>query len=122
MSRFFTSESVTEGHPDKVCDTIADTILDELLRADENARSAVECCAAYNTLFLTGEVSAKANVDYEKTARQVIKKIGYDFGGFAYDRCRVLELIHGQSADIALGVNASREHKAGGGENDLLGA
>ncbi len=122
MSRFFTSESVTEGHPDKVCDKIADSILDELLRADENARSAVECCAAYNTLFLTGEVSSYTDVDYEKTAREVIRNIGYDFGGFAHDKCRVIELIHGQSADIALGVNASKERKEGGGENDTLGA
>ncbi|MDE6058710.1 MAG: methionine adenosyltransferase [Clostridia bacterium] len=122
MSRFFTSESVTEGHPDKVCDMIADSILDELLCADKNARSAVECCAAYNTLFMTGEVTANAKVNYEKTAREVIHKIGYDFGGFAYDKCRIIELIHGQSADIALGVDNSKEKKEGGGENDLLGA
>lgn len=121
MKRFFTSESVTEGHPDKVCDRIADSILDELLKKNKYARSAVECCAAYNTLFIAGEVSG-AEVDYEKIARSVIKEIGYDFGDFAYDKCRVIELVHGQSADIALGVDASQEKKAGGGENDELGA
>ena len=76
MRRFFTSESVTEGHPDKVCDSIADSILDELLRMDPHARSAIECCAAYNTLFLTGEVSCRGKVDYEAVARRVIREIG----------------------------------------------
>ncbi len=121
MKRFFTSESVTEGHPDKVCDRIADSILDELLRKNCNARSAVECCAAYNTLFITGEVSG-AEVDYEGIARAVIGEIGYDFGDFACDKCRVLQYVHGQSADIALGVDASQEKKAGGDEYDTLGA
>ena len=122
MRRFFTSESVTEGHPDKVCDSIADSILDELLRMDPHARSAIECCAAYNTLFLTGEVSCRGKVDYEAVARRVIREIGYDTGDFAYDKCSIIELIHGQSADIALGVNASAEKKAGGTDYDLLGA
>ena len=122
MRRFFTSESVTEGHPDKVCDSIADSILDELLRMDPHARSAIECCAAYNTLFLTGEVSCRGKVDYEAVARRVIREIGYDTGDFAYDKCNIIELIHGQSADIALGVNASAEKKAGGTDYDLLGA
>lgn len=122
MRRFFTSESVTEGHPDKVCDSIADGILDELLRLDPHARSAIECCAAYNTLFLTGEVSCRGKVDYEAVARRVIRDIGYDSGDFAYDKCNIIELIHGQSADIALGVNASAEKKAGGSDYDLLGA
>ena len=122
MRRFFTSESVTEGHPDKVCDKISDSILDELLRQDKNARAAVECCAAYNTLFITGEVSANANVDYEAVARRVIKDIGYHHGSFAFDACNILAYVHGQSADIALGVDASLEKKAGGDELDTLGA
>lgn len=122
MRRFFTSESVTEGHPDKVCDRISDTVLDELLKQDENARAAVECCAAYNTLFITGEVTSTAQVDYKRIARGVIRDIGYDFGGFAYDQCNVIELVHGQSVDIALGVDSSRESKAGGEESDLIGA
>ena len=122
MRRFFTSESVTEGHPDKVCDRISDSILDELLAQDPNTRAAVECCAAYNTLFITGEVTANAKVDYEACARRVIKEIGYLHGSFAYDACRVIELVHGQSADIALGVDESQEKKAGGEESDLIGA
>ncbi len=122
MRRFFTSESVTEGHPDKVCDRISDGILDGLLRADEDARAAVECCAAYNTLMIMGEVTCKKAVDYAGIARKVIGEIGYDFGEFAYDKCRIVELIHGQSADIALGVDSSLENKAGGDAEDLLGA
>ncbi len=122
MRRFFTSESVTEGHPDKVCDSIADAILDELVKADPFTRSAIECCAAYNTLFLTGEVTSRAQVDYEQIARRVIREIGYDSGDFAYDRCRIITLVHGQSADIALGVDASAEMKAGGEGYDALGA
>ncbi len=122
MKRFFTSESVTEGHPDKVCDMISDGILDALLAQDPNARAAVECCAAYNTLFITGEVTANANVDYRAIARGVIKEIGYLHGSFAYDACDIIELVHGQSADIALGVDASMEKKAGGDESDLIGA
>ena len=122
MKRFFTSESVTEGHPDKVCDRISDTILDELIKQDPTARAAVECCAAYNTLMITGEVTSTAKVDYEKIARGVISDIGYYAGSFAFDKCRILCLIHGQSPDIALGVDASKERKEGGDETDLIGA
>ncbi len=122
MRRFFTSESVTEGHPDKLCDRIADGILDELLKQDENTRAAVECCAAYDTLFITGEVTSSAKVNYEKIAREIIREIGYDFGEFAYDKCNVIEKIHKQSPDIALGVDSSLENKAGGEKYDLIGA
>ncbi len=122
MRRFFTSESVTEGHPDKVCDRISDSILDELLRQDPDTRAAVECCAAYNTLMIAGEVTSKAKVDYEAVARAAIKEIGYYAGDFAYDKCRVIPLIHAQSPDIALGVDNSLEKKAGGEASDLLGA
>ncbi len=122
MRRFFTSESVTEGHPDKVCDKIADRVLDELLRQDPLARSAVECCAAYNTLFITGEVTSTAQVDYAAVAREVIRGIGYVHGSFAAHKCKIIELVHGQSPDIAQGVNSSLENKAGGDEYDLLGA
>ena len=122
MKRYFTSESVTEGHPDKVCDRIADGILDELLKQDANTRSAVECCAAYDTLFITGEVTSKAHVDYKKVAREAIRAVGYDFGGFAFDKCDIIEKIHGQSPDIALGVDSSLENKSGGERFDLIGA
>ena len=122
MRRFFSSESVTEGHPDKVCDRIADTILDELIKEDSETRAAVECCAAYNTLFITGEVTSRAKVDYSAIARSVIKDIGYTTGDFAYDKCNIIELIHGQSPDIALGVDSSLEDRTGGEEADRLGA
>ena len=122
MRKFFTSESVTCGHPDKVCDKIADGILDEILKQDPMARTAIECCAAYDRLLIMGEVTAAARVDYEKIARAVIRGIGYDFGKFAYDRCRIMVAVHEQSPDIALGVNASVEKKAGGDIADTIGA
>ena len=123
MKKFFTSESVTEGHPDKVCDNISDGILDAIFALDPMARAAVECAAAYDTLLIMGEVSTTAKVDYEATAREIIKQIGYDFGTFAYDKCKIIVAIHEQSPDIAMGVDASLERKTDGGEEaDQLGA
>ena len=123
MKKFFTSESVTEGHPDKVCDNISDGILDAIFSQDPMARAAVECAAAFDTLLIMGEVTTTAKVDYEQTARQIIHRIGYDFGTFAYDKCKVIVAIHEQSPDIAMGVNASLEKKTDGGdEEDQLGA
>ena len=122
MKKFFTSESVTEGHPDKVCDQISDGILDAVYAQDPHARAAIECCAAHDLLLIMGEVTTSAKVDYEETARGIIQKIGYDFGSFAYDKCKVIVSVHEQSADIAMGVNASKEHKAGGKIEDTLGA
>ncbi len=122
MRKFFTSESVTEGHPDKVCDNISDGILDAILAKDPEARAAIECAAAFDSLLIMGEVTTTATVDYEQTARQIIKEIGYDFGTFAYDKCKILVAIHTQSPDIAMGVNASLERKAGGDLADQIGA
>lgn len=122
MKKFFTSESVTEGHPDKLCDNVSDAILDEILKQDKMARCAIECCAAYDRLLIMGEVSTSAKVDFEKIARDTIKRIGYDFGNFAYDKCNITVAVHEQSADIAMGVNASLEAKAGGEAEDELGA
>ncbi|MBR2441684.1 MAG: methionine adenosyltransferase [Clostridia bacterium] len=123
MKKFFTSESVTEGHPDKVCDNISDGILDAILAVDPQARAAIECAAAFDTLLIMGEVTTAAQVDYEKKAREIIKEIGYDFGTFAYDTCKIITAIHTQSPDIAMGVNASLEKKTeGGDEADQLGA
>ena len=123
MKKFFTSESVTEGHPDKVCDNISDGLLDAVLTLDPNARAAIECSAAYDMLLIMGEVTTTAKVDYEAKAREIIKNIGYDFGTFAYDKCKIIVAIHEQSPDIAQGVNASLEHKSNGGDiADLLGA
>ena len=123
MKKFFTSESVTEGHPDKVCDNISDGILDAILASDPYARAAVECAAAFDTLLIMGEVTTTAVVDYEAKAREIIKEIGYDFGTFAYDKCKIIVAIHTQSPDIAMGVNASLEKKTEGGEEEnQLGA
>ena len=123
MRKFFTSESVTEGHPDKVCDNISDGILDAILASDPQARAAVECAAAFDTLLIMGEVTTTANIDYEAKARAIIKEIGYDFGTFAYDKCKIIVAIHTQSPDIAMGVNASLEKKTEGGEEEnQLGA
>lgn len=123
MKKFFTSESVTEGHPDKVCDNISDGILDAILAVDPTARAAIECAAAYDTLLIMGEVTTSAKIDYEAKAREIIKEIGYDFGTFAYDKCKIITAIHQQSPDIAMGVNASLEKKTeGGDEADQLGA
>ena len=122
MKKFFTSESVTEGHPDKVCDNISDGILDAILAVDPKARAAIECSAAFDTLLIMGEVTTSAEIDYEKKAREIIKDIGYDFGSFAYDKCKIITAIHAQSPDIAMGVNASMERKAGGDEADQIGA
>ncbi|MBR7100115.1 MAG: methionine adenosyltransferase [Clostridia bacterium] len=122
MRKLFTSESVTCGHPDKVCDRISDSILDEILKQDPMARTAIECCAAYDRLLIMGEVTTSAKVDYEKIARDTIAEIGYTFGKFSYDTCKVMVAIHEQSADIAMGVNASMEKKAGGELADSIGA
>ncbi len=118
MKKLFTSESVTEGHPDKLCDAISDTIVDEILKRDNMARCAIECCAAYDRLFIMGEVTTAASVDYESIARQTIKEIGYTFGTFAYDKVKITVAIHRQSPDIAMGV----DKKADGDIEDSLGA
>lgn len=116
MKKFFTSESVTEGHPDKLCDAVSDACVDAILSIDPFARCAVECCAAYDGLLIMGEVTSSAVVDYAKIARETIKKIGYTFGSFAYDRVNITVAVHGQSPDIAQGVDNSLEKR--GGEND----
>ena len=113
MTKFFTSESVTEGHPDKLCDGISDAILDEFLKKDCNSRCAIECCAAYDRMLIMGEVASSAAVDYEGVAREVIKKIGYTFGTFSYDKCKIETAVHEQSPDIAMGVVGGKDVGAG---------
>ena len=115
MRNFFTSESVTSGHPDKVCDQIADAILDEYLLLDENSRVACECAATTDFLLIMGEITSSAKVDIDKIARNVIKDIGYtDKGmGFSFDTVNILQKINRQSPDIALGVDRSAESKSG---------
>ncbi len=123
MKKFFTSESVTEGHPDKLCDAIADAIVDEILKLDSGARCAVECCAAYDRLLIMGEVTTTANVDYKQIARDVIKRIGYIHGSFAYDACKIDVAVHRQSPDIAMGVDRNSEDirdSFGAGDQGLM--
>lgn len=123
MKKLFTSESVTEGHPDKLCDNISDAIVDAIYEKDPYARCAVECCAAYDRLLIMGEVTTTATVDYEQIARDTIKRIGYTFGKFSYDKCNITVAVHGQSPDIALGVDKSLENKNGEREEQAeLGA
>ena len=123
MRYFFTSESVTEGHPDKVCDQISDAVLDAVLSHDENSRAAIECCATTGMVLVMGELSTECYVDISKIVRDTVKEIGYTHGqGFSYNSLAVITAIHGQSADIALGVDASVEKRAGGGAYDQLGA
>ncbi|MCD7722744.1 MAG: methionine adenosyltransferase [Clostridiales bacterium] len=114
MSEYlFTSESVTEGHPDKVCDIISDSILDELLRQDKNSRVACETTCTTGQVLIMGEISSKANIDYAALARKTINDIGYTGSDMGFDgnTCSVLVALDKQSADIALGVDASLEAK-----------
>lgn len=115
---YVTSESVTEGHPDKVCDQIADGILDAYLEKDPESRVAIEVMASANTLMIAGEVTSKARVDVTDIAREVLRMIGYvERGkGFDADTCMVFTNIHDQSPDISLGII-----KSGAGEKEVLG-
>lgn len=123
--RFFTSESVTEGHPDKVCDAISDAILDEILAKDSNARVACETFVTTGLVLVAGEITTKCYVDIPKVVRRTIEEIGYTRAkyGFDADTCAVITSINEQSPDIALGVNNSLEHKTNGeDEFDRIGA
>jgi len=115
MRKLFTSESVTEGHPDKLCDYISDSVLDAYLEQDKNARVACETVAGKNVIFITGEITSTANVDIEKVARNAIKEIGYEdeSSGIDYKNCKIIVNISKQSSDIALGVDNSYETKNG---------
>ena len=122
MKKLFTSESVTEGHPDKLCDQISDGILDAVLAQDSIARCAIECCAAYNQLLIMGEITTTAKVQFEKVARDIMEKVGYTFGSLRADNCKINVALHRQSPDIAMGVDCSAEKRAGGDIYDLIGA
>ncbi|MBO4323457.1 MAG: methionine adenosyltransferase [Clostridia bacterium] len=124
MKRFFTSESVTEGHPDKICDQISDAVLDAIIEKDPNARVACECSATTGLVLVMGEISTECYVDIQSIVRSTIKEIGYDRAkyGFDGDTCAVLTVIHDQSKDIALGVDNSVEHRISGEVADTVGA
>ena len=119
--RFFTSESVTEGHPDKLCDQISDAVLDAILEKDPQARVACETTCTTGMVQVMGEISTSCYVDIPKVVRDTVREIGYDRAkyGFDCDTCAVLTAIDEQSADIALGVDNSLESKEGASEADL---
>lgn len=115
MKRLFTSESVTEGHPDKLCDYISDSILDSYLAKDKNARVACETVAGKGEIFITGEITSTANVDIEQVVRDTIKEVGYADSEYDIDyrTCKIYINLSKQSPDVALGVDKSLEDKEG---------
>lgn len=120
----FTSESVTEGHPDKVCDQISDAIVDEILKDDKDARVACETMATTGLILITGEITTKTYVDFTKIAREVLEDIGYNRAKFGFDAttCAVLSAIKDQSADIAMGVDRFKDKNFDEDEFDAIGA
>ena len=117
MKRLFTSESVTEGHPDKICDQISDAILDEALRQDPNSRVACETTVTTGLVNIMGELTTEGYIDFPEVARKVIREIGYNRGvyGFDYFSCAVISSVHTQSPDIAMGVD-----REGAGDQGIM--
>lgn len=124
QKRLFTSESVTEGHPDKVCDNIADAVLDAMLSNDPNSRVACECCATTGMVMVMGEVTTNCYIDIPKLVRDVVLEIGYDKPEYGFDghTLAVISAINGQSPDIAMGVDKSFEAKHGDTDSYDIGA
>lgn len=122
MRRLFTSESVTEGHPDKLCDLISDTLLDAYLEQDPDSRVACETTASTGLITLMGEVTSKAVIDVQSLVRAAIKEVGYTDSamGFDADTCSVMNTIHGQSPDIAMGVGDNNDENSGAGDQGLI--
>jgi len=118
----FTSESVTEGHPDKICDQVSDSILDEFLASDSESRVAVESLTSTGIVFVAGEVTSRRRVDIQKVVRTVIREIGYDRPEYGFDSesCSVIESLHEQSPDISLGVTPSKRREQGAGDQGLM--
>ena len=123
-TKLFTSESVTEGHPDKICDKISDAILDEMLRQDPMSRVACETFVTTGMVCVMGEVTTHADVDIQRIVRETVREIGYDRAkyGFDCDSCAVITSLHEQSPDIAMGVDKSYEAKNGKGDGLDTGA
>lgn len=121
LKKLFTSESVTEGHPDKLCDQISDAILDAILKKDPEAHVACEVTACRGLIHIMGEITTNCYIDIEKEARKVINKVGYNNSlyGFNGDTCGIITSINSQSPDIARGVNCSLEKKEGASDTDI---
>ena len=118
----FTSESVSEGHPDKICDQISDSLVDAYIDKDPYARIAIETFATTNSVIIGGEIRAPeiSKSEIENIIRQTVKTIGYEQDGFHYDKLKITNLIHGQSADIAVGVDASGAKDEGAGDQGIM--
>ena len=121
-TRFFTSESVSEGHPDKICDQISDAVLDAVLTLDKDGRVACETFVTTGLCLVGGEITCRGQVNFEEVARGVIKKIGYNDSamGFDYETCCVLTAIRPQSPDIAMGVDSTPRHEQGAGDQGMM--
>jgi len=121
-STLFTSESVSEGHPDKVCDQISDAVLDAHLAQDSHARVACETCVTTGLVLMCGEITSRAHVDYQQIARDTIERIGYISGdmGFHAEGCGVMVSVHTQSPDIAMGVDSSDDKEQGAGDQGMM--
>ena len=122
MRKLFTSESVTEGHPDKVCDQISDAVLDDILSQDPNARVACETCVTTGQVIVMGEVTTEAYTHIDRIARQVILDIGYNDNclGFDGNSCGVMVSVHEQSPDISMGVTVTENHEQGAGDQGMM--
>ena len=119
---FFTSESVTEGHPDKICDQISDSILDDLMGQDPLSRVACETLVTTGLVFIAGEISSGGYCEFQKIVREAVRKLGYTDAryGFDYETCAVISSIHEQSSDIAQGVIETPDHEQGAGDQGLM--
>src|SRR3989344_1113561 len=124
--QLITSESVTEGHPDKICDQISDAILDEALKQDPESRVAVEVMATNNTVIVGGEITTNAKINYEEIVRRTIKEIGYDIKNddenqnFHFEDCKIVLLLNRESPDIAQGVDETHEKEQGAGDQGMM--
>ena len=120
---FFTSESVSEGHPDKICDRISDTILDAYLSLDKNSRVAVETLVTTNLVVISVEIRSTNKIsdgEIESLSRNAIKEIGYDFGDFNHENVKIMIQLHEQSPDIARGVDAVGDNSEGAGDQGIM--
>src|ERR1700674_3591950 len=126
MSYFFTSESVSEGHPDKVCDQISDAVLDSILKHDPNAKVACECYVTTGLVIVGGEIKsnekAKCETDIQRIAREVIDSIGYNKSEYQFDSvsCGIINVMHEQSADINRGVERKEKKQQGAGDQGMM--